>query len=315
MEGHKIQAHKITKPMQLMAVWFIALLVLDSVFLTAAAKISEPAWISPTLVISAIVFVLIFLIGVFLMQTVFRKELQDDQYYAEWLKSQEETFKDFKAENIEPSTNILVHNAGSVITVVDENLEKQRIQKYERQQGLFLIHNWRPSMTPGQVADIVIWLHQHGDGPLARGEVEKVEYELGHKFFDEPQVKSNAKDLFRLEVSAYGPMLCLARVFLKGCTEPIILERYINFETEERLRKARYHVENRLKNRKGNRASFEAIRKEVNDTYTDDFLRELIDKNPKLFRTVTMKKGHKPGITLVKKESEDTRDKSGTSTY
>lgn len=230
MEGHKIEAHKITKPIQLMAVWFVALLLVDSVFLTAAAKISGPAWISPTLVVSAIVFVPLFLAGVFLMQTVFRKELQEDQYYSEWLKSQEETFKDFKAENIIPPTNILIHNAGNVYTGLDEDLEKQRIQKYESQQGLFLVHSWRPSLTPGQVADIVIWLHQHGDGPITRGEVEKVEYELGPKFFDEPHVKKNVKDLFRLEVSAYGPMLCLARVFLKEQTEPIILERYINFE-------------------------------------------------------------------------------------
>ena len=305
MEGHKIQAHKITKPIQLMAVWFIALSLVDSVFLTAAAKISEPAWISPTLVVSAIVFVPLFLGGVFLMQTVFRKELQEDQYYAEWLKSQGETFKDFKAENIKPSKNILNFNAGNVYTGLDENLENQRIQKYEKKQGLFLIHSWRPSLTTGQVADIVIWLHQHGDGPLTRGEVEKVEYELGHKFFDEPQVKTNAKDFFRLEVSAYGPMLCLARVFLKRQTEPIILERYVNFEADEKLRRARYHVENRLKQRKGNRASFDAIRAEVNKTYTDDFLIELIDKNPEVFRTVTIKKGRKPGITLVGKETEN----------
>ncbi len=79
MERHKIEAHKITKPIQLMAVWFIALLLVDSIFLAAAAKINEPAWISLALVVSAIMFVPLFLAGVFLMQTVFRKELQEDQ--------------------------------------------------------------------------------------------------------------------------------------------------------------------------------------------------------------------------------------------
>ena len=84
MEGHKIQPHKITKPMQLMAAWFVALMVLESVFFRAAAKISDPAWISPVLVVSGIVLVPIFVVAIFLMQTVFRKELQDDPYYAEW---------------------------------------------------------------------------------------------------------------------------------------------------------------------------------------------------------------------------------------
>jgi len=73
----------------------------------------------------------------------------------------------------------------------------------------------------------------------------------------------------------------------------------------EKLRRARYHVENRLKKRGGHRASFEAIRNEVNETYDDDFLKELIEKNPEIFGTVTIKKGNKPGITLVETETED----------
>lgn len=307
MNGGKVQAHKITKPIQLMAVWLIALSLVDSVFLTAAAKIGEPAWISPALVISAIVFVPLFLGAVFLMQTVFRKELQEDQYYAEWLKSQKETFEDFKAENVEPSEKVINTREENISIGLDRDLEKRRIRKYEKQQGLFLVHRWRPSLTPGQIADIVIWLHQHGDGPLTRGEVEKVEYELGHKFFDEPQVKTNSKDLFKLEVSAYGPMLCLARVFIRDRTEPITLERYVDFEVEEDLRRARYYVESRLRQRPGNRASFESIRAEVNMTYTDEFLNDLINKNPEVFRTVTIKKGHKPGITLVGDLPEDTQ--------
>ena len=93
MQDHKIEAHKITKPIQLTAVWFVALLLLDSAFLLAAAKTSQSSWLAPTLVISAIVFVPLFLVGVFLMQTVFRKELQEDQYYSEWLKRQERTLQ------------------------------------------------------------------------------------------------------------------------------------------------------------------------------------------------------------------------------
>jgi len=233
MQDHKIEAHKITKPIQLTAVWFVALLLLDSAFLFAAAKTSQPSWLAPTLVISAIVFVPLFLVGVFLMQTVFRKELQEDQYYSEWLKRQEELFKEFKAENVETATTVDVHSAEKLVVAKEEDIERLRLRRYQDQKGLFLVHTWRPSMTPGQVADIVIWLHQHGDGPLSRGEIEKVEYQLGPKFFKKPQVKKNAGDQYRMEVSAYGPMLCLAKVFLRGqteTTEPILLERYVNFE-------------------------------------------------------------------------------------
>lgn len=233
METHKIEAHKITKPIQLMAVWFVALLLIDSAFLTAAVKITTPPWLAPTLIISAIVFVPLFLIGVFLMQTVFRKELQDDKFYSEWLKRQEETFEDFAPENIVHNGGINVNISGSAgidIDLVGANLEERRKKSYEDNKGLFLVHTWRPSITPGQVADIVIWLQQHGKGPLSEGRVEKVEYQLGDKFFNGPKVKTNSSESFRLEVSAYGPMLCVARVYIKDDATPIILERYVNFE-------------------------------------------------------------------------------------
>ena len=237
METHKIEAHKITKPIQLMAVWFVALLLIDATFLTAAAKINSPTWLAPTLVISAIAFVPLFLACVFLMQTVFRKELQDDPFYSEWLKRQEETFKNFAPENVPVASTINVNvsdstniTAGRDTAIGEEDLEKKRIKSYKDKKGLFLIHSWRPSFTPGQVADIVIWLQQHRKGPLSNGEVEKVEYQLGPKFFKRPKVKTNQSDSFRLEVSAYGPMLCLARVYIKDEKEPLLLERYINFE-------------------------------------------------------------------------------------
>jgi hypothetical protein len=85
MDDHKIEPHRITKPIQLMAVWFLTLLLIDSSFFAAARFITEPSWITPLLVISAICFVPLFVGGVFLMQTVFRKELQEDQFYSEWL--------------------------------------------------------------------------------------------------------------------------------------------------------------------------------------------------------------------------------------
>ncbi len=79
---------------------------------------------------------------------------------------------------------------------------------------------------------------------------------------------------------------------------------------EDKLKRARYHVETRLKKRGGHRASFDAIRNEVNEIYSDDFLKKLIDLNPEIFGTCTIKKGKNPGITLVTVESEDTQPKA-----
>jgi hypothetical protein len=76
---------------------------------------------------------------------------------------------------------------------------------------------------------------------------------------------------------------------------------------EDKLKRARFHIENRLKKRGGHRASFDAIRNEVNETYTDDFLKNLIDMNPEIFGSCTIKKGNKPGITLVSLEAECTQ--------
>lgn len=69
---------------------------------------------------------------------------------------------------------------------------------------------------------------------------------------------------------------------------------------EDRLRRARRHVQNRLRQRREHRASFDAIRSDVNPSYTDDFLRLLVERNPDLFRLCTVKRstGGKPGIAL-----------------
>jgi hypothetical protein len=73
----------------------------------------------------------------------------------------------------------------------------------------------------------------------------------------------------------------------------------------ERLKRAKYHVETRLRKRKGHRASFEAIRIEVNETYSDDFLKKLIELNPQTFARCSLRKGNRPGVTLVEAETND----------
>lgn len=232
MKQPKIQAHKITKPFQLMAVWFVGLIFVVGIFFYAAAVITTPGWITPVLVISGVLFVPSFIFAVFRMQTKYRNELQEDHYYFEYKKWHESLFKDFSPENILGANQSRQNNVcdDSRQLSVGDDLETLRCGKYEQQKGLFLIHSWRPSSIDGQVADIVIWLHQHRTGPLSDGLVDRVEYQLGPMFFDGPAIKRNHREAFKLEVSAYGPMLCTAKVYFKDESAPIVLERYIDFE-------------------------------------------------------------------------------------
>lgn len=230
MSEAQIQPHKVKSPIQLLAVWFAALVLLDGAFLTAAACISQPSWVSPTLCIAAVLFVPVFLVAAMVMQTKYRTHLQDDDHFSGWLERKEQRFEKFKAENITPQVEIPTPVVAKRVSSYGDP-ESKRIGFYENQRGIFLIHDWVPSRTKGQVADIVMGLYQHQEGPLSRGEVERVEYHLGPKFFKgKPVIKTNGSDSFKLEISAYGPVLCLARVYIKGETKPLEISRYIDFE-------------------------------------------------------------------------------------
>lgn len=97
-------------------------------------------------------------------------------------------FSGFRADVVQPDDPI---EAGGR---ADEELERRRLQEYEDNRGLFLVHTWRPSNNPEQTVDIVIRLHQHIDAPtrpdlIATGEVASVEFEIGEKFLPEPVLK------------------------------------------------------------------------------------------------------------------------------
>jgi hypothetical protein len=102
MPAAKIEPHRITTPIQLMAVWFAGLFLLDGAFLAGAFRISTPTWVPAMLAISAVALVPLFLTAVFLMQTVFRSHLQSDKYYADWLKRQEPRTQATTAEPLPP---------------------------------------------------------------------------------------------------------------------------------------------------------------------------------------------------------------------
>jgi hypothetical protein len=86
-EQAPIRPERITKPIQLLAAWLAGLTIVNGSFLLAATRVLQPTWIPATLVIASIANVPIFLFAIFLLQTKFRPEMQEDTFYAPYLAS------------------------------------------------------------------------------------------------------------------------------------------------------------------------------------------------------------------------------------
>ena len=87
MNSQQVQPAKITKPIQLLGAWLAGLLAIDSCFLFTATNLPNDSWQASALVVASIMNVPIFLAAVFLLQTRFRPELQEDSYYSTYLSS------------------------------------------------------------------------------------------------------------------------------------------------------------------------------------------------------------------------------------
>lgn len=86
MNEQKIEASKITKPIQLLASWLAGLILVNGSFLATAISITTPEWVRASLVVASIVNVPLFLIFLFMLQTKFRPEMQEDAFYAKYLE-------------------------------------------------------------------------------------------------------------------------------------------------------------------------------------------------------------------------------------
>ena len=85
MNDSKINAAKITKPIQLLAVWLIGLIAIEASLLTASGTVSNPYWLPAFYGISAVCIIPLFLVLIFLLQTKYRPQIQGDEYYAKYL--------------------------------------------------------------------------------------------------------------------------------------------------------------------------------------------------------------------------------------
>lgn len=84
-ENKHIEPEKITKPIQLLAAWLVGLIVVNGSFLTTAVYIQNPIWITSVLICASVINVPLFLVAIFLLQTKFRPEMQEDSYYSQYL--------------------------------------------------------------------------------------------------------------------------------------------------------------------------------------------------------------------------------------
>jgi len=85
MKDPQIQPEKITRPIQLLAAWLAGLVLIDGTFLAAALQLDKPSWAAGLLVIATVINVPLFLVALFLLQTRFRPEMQEDTFYSQYL--------------------------------------------------------------------------------------------------------------------------------------------------------------------------------------------------------------------------------------
>ena len=86
MDFSSIKPHKITKPIQLVALWFLTLLLLDWILLNFTTKVNIVEWMRICDFITSLIVIPVFIILAYRLQTKFRPYLGEDKYFYPWLK-------------------------------------------------------------------------------------------------------------------------------------------------------------------------------------------------------------------------------------
>jgi len=115
------EPHRITKPIQLLAALLIGLFSINAAFLTTASIVRIPEWIPPLLCIAAVLNVPFFLISIFMLQTRYRPELQEDEYYSKYINAKIELNTKGRKKGV-AEADILKEN----IEIVISNLRANR---------------------------------------------------------------------------------------------------------------------------------------------------------------------------------------------
>jgi hypothetical protein len=109
----------------------------------------------------------------------------------------------------------------------DGSRESEREAYYKAARGVMLVHQLYKSREKGQLYDALIYLIPHKTATLAG--VVRVEYFFGGFWNNQVFTSDDRAKGFPVAVSAYGPVLCTARVVFNDGSA-VTLYRYIDFE-------------------------------------------------------------------------------------
>jgi hypothetical protein len=130
MKDERIRPEKITKPIQLLAVWLIGLIAIETSLLAASATITKPEWLPVFFGISAVAIIPLFLFLIFLLQTKYRPQIQEDEYYSKYLDKNTMQFIQIDKNNnprnelIKQETKKLIEETKKSINTIKESVDK-----------------------------------------------------------------------------------------------------------------------------------------------------------------------------------------------
>lgn len=151
-------------------------------------------------------------------------------------------YKDFELIGVPLNSLTDKDGKGYLREPAEKELLEKRNAVYAAQKNIFVVHRVRAtgeyfSESKHPVFEVLIYLYPHKSyGRL--NDVKKVEYYFGH-YFGRSQstngtkyIVENGSDAFAVKVTAYGPMLCEARIVFHDSTE-VVTNRYLDFEGTE----------------------------------------------------------------------------------
>jgi len=180
MEKHNIQPERITKPIQLLGAWLVGLLTIDATFLFAATNMPPNSWEAGALTIAAILNVPTFIGALFVLQTKFRPELQEDSYYSSYLNNRTNQVITISKKDV-----LLEELAGKIKHIEARGRELDTVSEHS-----FL-------------ADLAFGVNVHLPNQTA---IEEALFEAGVRVIREFGEKTGAPDEAKVAVAAHLPV-------------------------------------------------------------------------------------------------------------
>jgi len=144
-----------------------------------------------------------------------------------------------EAPSLKPGLSITPRapDSSSTASAARPDWTDYRQQEYERHHWLELVHRYRPSTRPGQDYDISIYITKHirggslSDQTKGFTDIDYVEFYFGSGWSDRIFKVPNNGDVIGINTSSWGSaFLAICRVTFKNQPEPVLLQRYIDYE-------------------------------------------------------------------------------------